>query len=301
MDEPSDVGFLGLGQMGAPMAERLLGGPFTLHVCDPQPLATAPFEAAGAVVHATPRSVADAASVVFACLPSQAVSEAVATGPDGVADGAALNVYVEMSTIGRTLVETIATRLAEHGVATVDGPVTGGPPAAREGRLTMLVSGEAQAVARARPLLERIGRAVHVLGERPGQAQTMKLVNNLILAANMVTASEGLAMGMRAGIDLATLVEVIAVGTGRSVALNDVLARAIVEETFDFGAHLSIVAKDAALAMDEADALGLDLPAATAARDVWTAAGDAGLSSEDITRIFTFVRERAGGLGPKKP
>src|SRR6516164_7027696 len=101
MKPVEDVGFLGLGQMGGPMAERLLGQSFRLHVYDPSPTALAPFTAGAAIVHDSPRAVADAATLVFACLPSRGVSLSVGLGPDGVAHGSAIRLYAEMSTIGQ--------------------------------------------------------------------------------------------------------------------------------------------------------------------------------------------------------
>src|SRR3546814_2095267 len=100
-----------------------------------------------------------------------------------------------MSTIGRTCIESIAQGLATKGIQAVDAPISGGPPAAREGRLAMMTSGPAQAVGQVRPWLLRIGRQVYVLGDKAGQAQVMKLVNNILMATNLVAASEGLEIG----------------------------------------------------------------------------------------------------------
>ena len=127
-----NLGFLGLGHMGRPMAERVLGPDVRLHVFDPSSQAMDALTQAGAVRHTSPRSVADAATIVMACLPSRAVSEEVAAGRDGIAHGKSVEIYVEMSTIGRDSIESIAQTLSARGIRAVDAPITGRPgPACR--------------------------------------------------------------------------------------------------------------------------------------------------------------------------
>ncbi len=289
MNTPTDVGYLGLGQMGGAIAERLLGQSFRLHVYDPAPGAMQRFVDAGAVAHDSPRSVADAAPLVFACLPNQAVSLEVALGPQGVAQGGAVKVYADMSTIGHEVIGQIADGLAPHGITGLDAPVTGGPPAARAGRLTLLVSGDPAGVALAHPVLSLMGRAVHVLGDRPGMAQIMKVVNNAMLGAHMIVASEALGMGERAGLNPVQMLEVLRAGTGQSFAGCEILNRAV-EGHYDFGAALTVLVKDMALGIDEAKALGLTLPVIGQARATWDAAKEAGWGARDFTAILPFVQ-----------
>lgn len=307
MTARTTIGFIGLGQMGGAMAERLIADDVDLHVCDASPAAVASFVSRGATAHATPKALADAAPLIFACLPSRTVSEAVALGPDGIVQGGAVRVYAEMSTIGRNCIETIAAALAAKGVATVDAPITGGPPAAREGRLTMLASGPEEAVALASPWLARIGRAVHVLGDRPGQAQIMKVVNNIVMATNLVVASEGLVIGAKAGLDAAAMIAVLRAGTGHSAAASDILARTALPGTFDFGARLSIVEKDVHLGLEEAAALGVPVEVMQAAAAIWDRAAAQGRSDEDFSAIIKLIEERGGAevrlaeVRPAKP
>lgn len=288
------IGFIGLGQMGGSMAERLIRDDTVLHVYDVSPAARDRFAALGAVVHGSPKAVADAAEIVFACLPGRAISTAVACGPDGVVHGRAIRIYAEMSTIGKAFIEDLAGQLASAGIAMLDAPISGGPPAAREGRLAMMVSGPPEAVERVSSLLARIGRQVHVMGDRAGQAQVMKIVNNMVMAANMVVASEGLVVGAKAGLDAGAMMEVLRAGTGNSAAASDILARAALPGTFDFGAHLSIVEKDMHLALEEAEALGVPVAAIGAAGKVWMEAVEAGRGGEDFTAIIKSVEIPAG-------
>ena len=293
MDDVTRVGFLGLGQMGAPMAERLFGPDVELHVFDPRPEAVAPFVARGAVACGSPREVADAASIVLACLPSGEVSEAAALGREGVFHGHAIRVYAEMSTIGRPAVERIAAGLAARGIAAVDTPITGGPPGARAGTLALMVAGAADAVATLRPFLERIGKRLFVLGERPGQGQVMKLVNNLLIAANMVSAFEALAMGAKAGLDPDAMVDVVNAGTGRSFVTSDMMP-AVLSRRFGFGAAIAVVDKDVHLGLEEARALGVPMWGVEQAARVWRFAATQGMAKDDISELARLMERWAG-------
>ena len=293
MGDVTRIDFLGLGQMGAPMAERLFGPDVELHVVDPRPEAVAPFVARGAVACGSPREVADAASTVLACLPSGEVSEVAALGPEGVVHGHAIRVYAEMSTIGRPAVERIAAGLAARGIAAVDTPITGGPPGARAGTLALMVAGAADAVATLRPFLERIGKRLFVLGERPGQGQVMKLVNNLLIAANMVSAFEALAMGAKAGLDPDAMVDVVNAGTGRSFVTSDVMP-AVLSRRFGFGAAISVVDKDVALGLEEARALGVPMWGVEQAARVWRFAATQGMAKDDISELARLMERWAG-------
>ena len=293
MTQKTKLGYIGLGQMGAAMAERLLGDDAELHVFDTSSEAMNSFTARGAIGHGSPREVADAAEVVFACLPNQGVSEAVAHGSDGVVHGSAVRVYAEMSTIGKMCMEGIAARLGEAGILAVDAPITGGPPAAREGRLAMLAAGPQEALDRVVPWLDRIGRQTYVLGQTPGQAQVMKVVNNAMMAANMVIASEGLVMGAKAGLDPDAMMEVLTAGTGQSAAAT-ILAKAALTGGFDFGAHLSIVEKDAKLGLSEAAELDVPVETMQAATRLWDRAAQEGRGGDDFTSIIQLIEEAAG-------
>uniref|UniRef100_UPI003B51D028 NAD(P)-dependent oxidoreductase n=1 Tax=Roseovarius indicus TaxID=540747 RepID=UPI003B51D028 len=293
MTQKTKLGYIGLGQMGAAMAERLLGDNAELHVFDTSAEAMNRFTVRGAIGHGSPREVADAAEVVFACLPNQGVSEAVAHGSDGVVHGSAVRVYAEMSTIGKTCMEGIADRLAKAGILAVDAPITGGPPAAREGRLAMLAAGAQEALDRVVPWLDRIGRQTYVLGQTPGQAQVMKVVNNAMMAANMVIASEGLVMGAKAGLDPDAMMEVLTAGTGQSAAAT-ILAKAALTGGFDFGAHLSIVEKDAKLGLSEAAELDVPVETMQAATRLWDRAAQEGRGGDDFTSIIQLIEEAAG-------
>ena len=287
------IGFLGLGQMGAPMAERLFGPDVELHVFDPRPEAMAPFVARGARACASPAEVADAATIVLACLPKSEISEAAALGAEGVIHGRAVRIHAEMSTIGRPAAERIAAGLAGRGIAMVDTPISGGPPGARAGTLALMVAGPAATVAALRPFLERIGKNVFVLGERPGQGQVMKLVNNVLVAANMVTAFEAMAMGAKAGLDADVMTAVVNAGTGRSFVTAEVLPR-VLDRSFGFGATIAVMDKDMTLGLEEARAQGVPMWAIEQAARVWRFAATQGRAGDDISELAKLLETWAG-------
>ncbi len=287
------IGFLGLGQMGAPMAERLFAADTELHVFDPRPEAMAPFVARGAIACGSPAEVADAASIVLACLPSAAISAEAALGPRGVIHGSAIRIHAEMSTIGRSGAERIAAGLAVRGIAMVDTPISGGPPGARAGTLALMMAGAPEAVAALRPFLERLGRNLFVLGETPGQGQVMKLVNNVLVAANIATTFEAMAMGAKAGLDADAMTVVVNAGTGRSFVTSDMMPR-VLDRSFGFGATIAVMDKDMTLGLEEARALGVPMWTIEQAARVWRFAASHGAAGEDISELAKLLEGWAG-------
>lgn len=286
-----ELGFLGLGQMGAAIAERLQAAGARLHVYDPNEVAVAPFVLRGAVDHDSVKSVADAAPIVFACLPNGAVSETVARQVIG---GSAVCTYVEMSTIGSPAIGRITQIVATRGIALMDCPISGGPKGARAGTLTMLAAGPAEALAEVRPWLERVGGNVFVVGDKPGQAQLMKLVNNLINAANMATAFEALVLGAKGGLDPDMMVKVVNVSSGRSAATEAKVPQSVLTGSFDFGSRLVIMLKDVILGLQEAHDLGVPMWAHETVGQLWRFAVDQGMGDDDFTSLIKVMEGWAG-------
>jgi 3-hydroxyisobutyrate dehydrogenase len=287
------IGWLGLGQMGAPMAERLFSEDVQLHVFDPRPEAMAPFVARGAKAHGSPKEVADAATIVIACLPTSKISEATALGPDGVIHGRAVRVHAEMSTIGRDAIGRIAEGLAAKGIGLVDTPLTGGPAGARAGTLTIMTAGAPEHVGAVHPFLERIGKRVHVIGEAPGAGQVMKLVNNLLVASHIITTFEALSMGAKAGLDPDAMAAVVNGGTGRSFVSSDMLP-AVLSGRFGFGAAISVIDKDVTLGLEEARAQGVPMWVIEQAARVWRFAATQGMAQADISEVAKLMEGWAG-------
>ncbi len=290
MSNQVSVGFIGLGNMGAPMAERLIAPDIRLHVFDPRPEAVAAFTARGAIACASAAAVAAQAEVVFACLPSGAISEAVAAE---IAEGGAIRAYAEMSTIGRETVQRIAALMAAKGIGFVDAPISGGPAGARAGTLAMLAAGAPEARALVEPFQRRIGREVFTLGDAPGLAQVMKLVNNLLFAANLAAACEAFALGAKAGIDPDTMQRMVNAGTGRSMATETVMEE-VLSGRFAFGAAMTILDKDVRLGVAEATALGVPAWTLEQMARLWRLAVVEGHGAEDLTVLARMIEGWTG-------
>jgi 3-hydroxyisobutyrate dehydrogenase-like beta-hydroxyacid dehydrogenase len=290
-EQTMDIGFLGIGQMGSAIAERLQEAGAVLHLFDPNEATLAPFVARGAVVHASATAVANAARMVFACLPSGAICQSVARE---VAAGDTVRIYVEMSTIGGPAQAKVQAIVAERGITLVDCPISGGPKGARAGTLTVIVAGPAQARDELRPWLQRIGQHVFEVGDRPGQAQLMKLVNNLINAANMATAFEALVLGAKGGLDPDQMVSVLNVSTGQNSATLTKVPKSVLTGTFDYGSSLTIMLKDVVLGLQEADALDVPMWVHGTVGQLWRFAEQQGLGSADFTSLIKVMEGWAG-------
>lgn len=286
-----ELGFLGLGQMGAAIAERLEQRGARLHVHDPNEAAMAPFLERGAVRHESSRSVADAAGIVFACLPNGTVSEAVA--PE-VAKGGAVKIYVEMSTIGSPALAKVQAMVEPRGITLVDCPISGGPKGARAGTLTVICAGPPEVRVQIMPWLQRIGGRVFEVGDKPGQGQLMKLVNNLVNAANMATAFEALVLGAKGGLDPDLMVSVLNVSTGQNNATLTKVPKAVLTGSFDYGAALTTMVKDVVLGLAEADALGVPMWVHEQVGQLWRFGEHQGLGRADLTALIQILEGWAG-------
>jgi 3-hydroxyisobutyrate dehydrogenase-like beta-hydroxyacid dehydrogenase len=287
------LGFIGIGDMGRPLARRLLRAGFELTVHDLNERAVGELVASGAQAAASAQEVGSRAEIVFACLPTPAVSERVALGEGGVVHGTSVRQYIEMSTIGSATIERIDAGLRERGIAVLDAPVSGGPTGERAGRLTCFVAAPRDQYERAADALRGLSDRLFHVGDRPGQAQVLKLANNMLNAANFAMAIEMVLMARRAGLDEATVIEVINASTGRSRATEDTFKAQILSGAFATGARLDILAKDVDLAVQQARSLGVEHSAADAVRALWAQAVAEGHGGEDIARMYDFVASKA--------
>jgi len=288
-----DVGFIGLGRMGFPMASRLLAAGHRLVACDTRPDALARLVALGGEAAASPAEVADRTETVMASLPSLEASLQVATGPDGVIAGRRVRRFVDLSTVGSQMAKRIHGLLAERDIVQIDSPVSGGVGGAEKGTLAVMVSGPAAEVAAVTPLLERLGR-VFVIGEAPGAAQTMKLVNNLLSATAIVATSEAVVMGVKAGLDPSVMIDVINAGTGLNTASRDKFPRSILPRSFDFGFATGLMVKDVRLCLEEMKSLGLKMEVAEAVGRLWEVVIREMGPESDFTSAIKPIEQAAG-------
>jgi 3-hydroxyisobutyrate dehydrogenase-like beta-hydroxyacid dehydrogenase len=244
------IGMLGLGSMGGAMARRARAQGLDVVGFDITDTARARFEAAGGTCAANPRKVADQAEIVIACLPSKAASFEAAFGADGAIHGAALELYVEMSTLGRAPLLTLDEKFREAGKGFLDCPISGGPQSAEDGRLTAIIAGPEGDIACVAPVLDILVANRFVVGAEVGMAQVCKLVNNILSITAMVTTCEAVSIGVKAGLDAKTMIDVINVSTGRNSATLDKFPNAILPRTFDYGGPLTVGEKDVELYLE---------------------------------------------------
>jgi 3-hydroxyisobutyrate dehydrogenase-like beta-hydroxyacid dehydrogenase len=289
-----DIGFIGLGHMGFPMARRLIDAGYEVIAFDTRTDALDRLVELGARRASSPKEVADVAETVLASLPSPDAAVEVTTGADGVVEGSRVRRYVDLSTIGSPTAVQIHDVLANRNIVAIDSPVSGGVGGAENGTLAMMVSAPRREFDGLQPVLETLGRSMHV-GEQPGSAQTMKLVNNILAATVLVATSEVVVMGAKSGLDASVMIDVLNAGSGATSASRDKFPRAILPRTFDYGFATGLMVKDVRLYLDEARTLGVPVEIAEAVARLWEATlNDEGADSDFTSAIKPI--ERAAGV-----
>jgi len=288
------IGFIGLGKMGGAMAARLLSAGCALYVYDTNSAALERLIMLGAQAARSPRDVADAARIVFACLPSPEISVEVALGAEGVLHGRQRAIYVETSTLGPDTIQFIDAGLRAAGVAVLDAPVSGGKTGAEKGTLAVMVAGPQAAIVEARPYLGIIGKRVFEIGEQPGTAQVMKLVNNLLSAANKAVSFEAMVFGTKAGLDPQVMLDVINASSGRNTATEYKIPRSVLTGTFDNGGRIGNMSKDLHLALAEAQRLGVPMWVSSSVAQIYDFAVTQGGIDHDSTTLIKYMEGWAG-------
>ena len=287
-------GFVGVGRMGGPMANRLLDAGHRLCVYDVSEEATAPLVARGAELAASPAEVASMADTVFMSLPTPDVVREVALGGNGgLINGSKVRTVIDLSTTGPGVATEVAGKLAERKIAWVDSPVSGGVTGAKAGTLAVMVSCPKPAYQKLEPVLKVFGKLFHA-GEKPGLAQTAKLANNLLAATAMVATSEAMAMGVKAGLDAKVLIDIINASSGRNSASQDKFPRAVLPRTFDFGFATALSHKDVRLCLDEAQNMGVPMLVGAAVLEMLAVTKARFGPDSDFTMVAKVLEEWAG-------
>jgi 3-hydroxyisobutyrate dehydrogenase-like beta-hydroxyacid dehydrogenase len=288
------LGFVGVGRMGGPMANRLLDAGYRLCVHDVSDEATRPLVARGAELAASPAEVASMAETVFISLPTPDVVREVALGGNGgLINGSTVRTVIDLSTTGPGVATEVAGKLAERKIAWVDSPVSGGVSGAKAGTLAVMVACPTPAYQKLEPALKVFGKLFHA-GEKPGMAQTAKLANNLLAATAMVATSEAMAMGVKAGLDAKVLIDIINASSGRNSASQDKFPRAILPRTFDYGFATGLSYKDVRLCVEEAEAMGVPMVVGGAVREMLAVTRARFGAGSDFTYVAKVLEEWAG-------
>jgi hypothetical protein len=288
-----ELGFVGLGNMGGPMANRLIDAGHRLAVYDIREEAMTPLVARGAARMNASRAVADASDIVFFSLPEPKDVEGEALGEAGVAAGTRAKIFVDLSTTGPRTTARLVAGLTERGIAIVDAPVSGGVAGAKKGTLAVMASGPHALIERVRPLLAIFGMVFHV-GERPGMGQAMKLCNNILSATSMAVTAEAMVMGVKAGLDPQLMLEIINSGTGRNTATETKFPNEVITRRFAQGFYTGLMYKDVRLCLEEAEALQVPMWVGSAVRMMWQLANSELGPQSDFTEIVRLLEDWAG-------
>lgn len=294
------IGFIGVGVMGNPIARHLIGQGHELVVYDPNQAAVAALVTVGATAASSIADVVNRASVVFTSLPSPAIFTEVALGEGGVKDGTAVKIMIDLSTVGSRATKNVAAGLLVKGIDLIDAPVSGGAAGAQKGVLVVMVAGRPESVAQVSDLLEVFGKVVTV-GPTPGQAQLLKLLNNMLSTTALAITSEAYVAGIRGGLDPEVMMAAINAGSGRSGASQDKFMKQILPRTFDFGFPISSVCKDIGLAVDECEALGVPMWVGQTVRQLWDFVGQQDGMQRDMTEIVSTIERWARASDVPKP
>jgi 3-hydroxyisobutyrate dehydrogenase-like beta-hydroxyacid dehydrogenase len=294
-----EAGFLGVGNMGLPMAGKLLDGGHKLTIYDINEVAMQPLLQRQARRAASPKELADTCEIVFVSLPTLAAFRSVAFGADGLSEGGAMKLLVNTCTVGVPFVKEVEQAMAARGVNLVDCPISGGPPGARAGTLSVMVSGDPAVVERIRPMISLWGRTLTIAGDKPGAAQVLKLTNNILSAVALAATAEAFVMGAKGGLDPEVMLTAINAGSGRNSATEAKFPLAVLTRSFDFGAEMHILMKDIDLAIAQGEDLGVPMWVCQAARLVFKHAMHKGAAKEDLTAIVKYIEDDAGFEMPK--
>jgi 3-hydroxyisobutyrate dehydrogenase-like beta-hydroxyacid dehydrogenase len=294
------VGMIGTGRMGGPMAERLLEAGRRLVVFDTNEAALQPLAARGATVARSALDVANQAEIVMASLPTPDIVRRTIIGPGGAISGTRIRRFIDLSSTGAVATTEIAAALAPRNIEFLDAPVSGGVAGARSGKLTVMVSGPRATYDELQPLLALFGRVLFV-GVKPGLAQTLKLLNNLMSATAVAITSEAMAMGVKAGLDPTVMLDVINTSSGRNSATQDKFPKHVLTRGFDFGFSAGLSFKDVRLCLEEAEALGVPMVVGTMVRQMLSITCNTYGFDTDCTSVARIVEGWSGCEISAKP
>ena len=290
------VGFIGLGVMGRPMALNLLRGRHELTVWARRPAALEPLVERGAAAAATPAALAAGSDAVFTMLTGAADVEQVLFGEHGVAHGARPGtLVVDTSTIDPAAARAMAARLQERGLDALDAPVSGGPHGARDGTLSIMVGGPADALERARPLFDCIGAKVLRMGDA-GAGQATKACHQLLLLVTAQGVAEALTLARRCGLDVGRVREALLQGMASSRVL-DFFGDRMARRDFDAGIESRLYHKDLDVVMRLAHGLGVPLPAGAVTMQFVNGLHGRGRGRDDLSTLITLLEEPGGAPG----
>lgn len=291
-DRNHTVGFVGLGDMGAPMTANLLKAGIRLVVHDLDRTKVATAVSLGAIAAHSPKEVSSLAEIVISMVDTTAQAEDVITGPDGFIDGAqAGDLVISMSTIDPMALKRMHAKLSAKGINLIDAPVSGMDKGAREGTLKAFVGGDVAGLEKARPVLQPMTATINHIGGI-GQGCVMKIVNNMLAQINRVVVAEAMVLGAAAGIEPKVIFDLVSNATGNSAAFQ-IYAPKMMAHDFK-GSRMDITFKDMELQTQLGKSLKIPMFMANAAQQVTQMGRAAGYGSEDAAAIVKIYEQFAG-------
>lgn len=285
------LGYVGVGKMGGPMAERFIGAGHDLLVYDSNRAAIEALLARGARAAASVPALAQEVDLVLVCLPSPDAVRQVSQELSGA--GSKVKTFVDLSTTGPRVAAEVAAALKEKGITACDSPVSGGVAGAKKGTLAVMLACPKDRREMLEKLLVPLG-TVFYLGERVGLGQTMKLANNLLSATAMAITSEAVVMGVKAGLDPRQMIDIINAGSGRNTATDGKFPRSILPRTFDYGFTNGHMYKDVKLCLEVAEESGVPMWVGAAVRQLWAYSASHMGPDADFTTVIRCIEEWAG-------
>ena len=290
-----NVGFIGLGAMGLPMAKNVIGGGYNL-ITMVHSNAEPGFEVQkmGAKLVGTPKEVAEASEVVITVLPADRQLTEVVLGPDGLKDGLSSGkVLIDMTTSKSSTLREIATELASMGVNIIDAPVSGGTVGAEKGELTIILGGETALIETWTPLLNTMGTRHYHCGP-VGSGKVVKMVNQHLAAIHLLAIGEAFALGKKSDADLQVMYDVIRESSGYSKMMDLRLPGFLFDGEFKPGFKLDLMKKDVNLALDTAMESGIPLVFGALASQIMAASSASGSGQMDFSAAAEFLAKLAG-------
>jgi 3-hydroxyisobutyrate dehydrogenase len=285
---PNVIGFVGLGQMGGPMAANIAKSGAEIIVYDKA--GTSERAPEGAKLANSFADVLSMADTVFLSVPDGPVSIALAK-EIAATDGRRAQVIVDLSTIGPEAAREADGILKAASVTYIDAPVSGGQAGAKAGTITVMWGGPKAVMDAHTDVLASFSKNAFHCGETPGQGQSVKVLNNFLSAIAMTATSEAVLYGLSQGVDMKTILDVVNVSTGQNTATIDKFPKRIMTESFDAGFKTKLLTKDVNLFLKNAKAAGTPLTLAATLAAIWNGC-DAALPDSDFTRVYEFVRDK---------
>lgn len=296
------IALIGYGRMGRPMGRRLIAAGHRLIAYDLNADALQAAEHDGSTIVTSPSEAATAAETVITMLPDSSATANASYGEKGILAGLQPGtLWIEMSSSHPTTTLELAQGAEDQQATLLDAPVSGGVTGAEEGTLTIMVGGASEVLERARPILKQLGRNVLHVGDRPGDGDLAKTINNLLSATHLTAGAEALTLGIRGGLDPARLLVALGVGSASSQALTAKIPKYVLSGKFDAGFTINQMLKDLRIVQDVATRLDVPSPVGSLIHTIWASFADEGHAADDHTTVAALIAAQAGvEIAPKQ-